>query len=450
MTSANTAKSKLKELALKAADLISEHKFVRIISHNDADGLTSAGILCRALMRKKIPFHITITGRLSQDIIDIINTSVDVNDLVVFCDMGSSQGDLLVQIKNTVIVIDHHVPVGDNVVNITVNPHHVDIDGSIHLSASGATYLVAKEMDSKNIDLSGLSIVGAVGDKQLFESLNLDILEEAIDSGIITIKKGLKIGDGDIAQLLEYTSEPYLDITGNTEKIQNFLEILEIHGTVESLNDFDLKKLTSAVALKLTKNASPEAISAAIGDVYYLEKEVIRNVYDFVSILNTCGKLEKTDIALALCMQDTTYTDALYKETIEYQKSIIDNIKKAEKILKEGKNIWYLMGKDIADTGMISSTVVRYIHPEKPCIATNEVDNIVKISARGTRALVEKGLDLAYALRTASNAVGGQGGGHNIASGAAVPVAETSEFIKIVDTIIGEQLSEQYENTHNN
>lgn len=440
MTSENISKSKLKELALQAADLISEHKFVRIISHNDADGITSASILCHALIKKNIPFHTSIAGRLSQNVIDIIKSSVDINDLVIFCDMGSSQKDLIAQISNKVIIIDHHMPVGDIPATIVVNPHNVGIDGSIYLSASGATYLVAKEMDITNIDLSGLAVAGTVGDKQIFENLNLDILEEAQHAGIITIKKGLKVGDGDVAEILEYTPEPYLDITGDKQKIHDFLDILGIKGNINDLNATDLKKLTSAIALKLTKNASSEAVSAAIGDIYYLEKEVVKNVYDFVSLLNICGKLEKTDVALALCMRDSTDIDELRNNTLEYQQSIINNVKNAESMLKEGKNIWYLLGDDISDTGMISSIVVRYIHPEKPFIATNHVEDTVKISARGTRALVDKGLDLAYALREASTAVGGQGGGHDIASGAAVPPEKRMEFIEIVDNIIGEQL----------
>jgi len=442
LTTESIAISRLKELAAKAADVISAHKYVRIISHNDADGLTSAGIMCRALARKGIHFHITITSRLAQDTIETIKSSASDADLVVFCDMGSSHAELIQQIENDVVVIDHHMPVGDSPAKVAVNPHYAGIDGAIYLSASGTTYLVAKEMDPDNADLSGLAIAGAVGDKQLFESSNLHILEEAIQNGVVSVKKGLRVGDGDIANVLEYTPEPYLDITGDRKKIHDFLEILGVKGTLSKITQENLKKLTTSIALKLAKHASPEAVDAAIGDVHYLEKELVKNVYDFVAILNTCGKLEKAGLALSICMHDGSVVEEARQMTIEYQRSIVANIKQAEGMLQQGKNIWYLIAKDMDNTGMISSTVVRYMHPEKPCIVTNEVDGIVKVSGRGTRALIAKGLDLAYAMREGALAVEGRGGGHNIASGASIPPGSVQKFIDIVDDIVGQQLGE--------
>ncbi len=442
LTTESIALSRLKELASKAADVISAHKYVRLISHNDADGLTSAGIMCRALMRKGIRFQTTIASRLAQDTIDTIKSSASADDLIIFCDMGSGQAELIRQIENDVIVIDHHMPVGDSSAKVAVNPHYTGIDGAIYLSASGTTYLVAKEMNPENVDLAGLAIAGAVGDKQLFASMNLHILEEATQAGAVSVRKGLKVGDGDIAEVLEYTPEPYLDITGDMKKIHDFLDILEVKGTLSGMTQADLKKLTSSIALKLAKHASPEAVDAAIGDVYYLEKELVKNVYDFVAMLNTCGKLDKAGMALSMCMHDASVVEEIRQLTIEYQRSIVSNIKQAEGMLQQGKNIWYLVAKDMDNTGMISSTVVRYMHPEKPCIATNEVEGIVKVSGRGTRALIAKGLDLAYAMREGALAVGGQGGGHNIASGASIPPDRVQEFIDIVDGIVGQQIAE--------
>jgi RecJ-like exonuclease len=43
-------------------------------------------------------------------------------------------------------------------------------------------------------------------------------------------------------------------------------------------------------------------------------------------------------------------------------------------------------------------------------------------------------------MREASVAVGGTGGGHNIASGASIPPGKEAEFLEIVDDITGKQL----------
>jgi hypothetical protein len=257
----------------------------------------------------------------------------------------------------------------------------------------------------------------------------------------VSVKKGLKVGSGDITDILENTPEPYLDITGDREKINTFLEMLGISGDIDSLDPEQLQKLTSTIALKLTKSASPEAIEAAIGDVYILNKEVVRNVYDLVAIMNTCGKQEVPGLAVALCMKDDSALEEAQEITLKSQKAIIADVKKAEEMLQKGKNIYYLSGKDLESTGMVASTIIRYVHPDMPFIAVNEVEGIIKISGRGTRELVEKGLDLAYALRNAASSVGGDGGGHSIASGASIPMGRTEEFISIVDDIVGEQLN---------
>lgn len=61
-------------------------------------------------------------------------------------------------------------------------------------------------------------------------------------------------------------------------------------------------------------------------------------------------------------------------------------------------------------------------------------------SGRGTRKLVGKGLDLAAAMREASAAVGGMGGGHDVASGATIPTGTAMKFIDLIDSIIEKQL----------
>jgi single-stranded DNA-specific DHH superfamily exonuclease len=443
----NVETKKLKDMARQAAAVIEDHDHVRVISHNDADGLTSASIICQALLRKGIRFHTTIVPRLDSSVADMVIASAGENDLVLFCDMGSGQSGILSAIKNPMVILDHHIPVGDSPAKVVVNPHLVGIDGAMHISASGTTYLVAKALDPANVDLAGMAIAGAVGDKQLMDTVNGTILKEAVDAGVVTVRKGLRVGDGNIADVLEYTPEPYLDITGDRQRIEEFLSILGIRGEISGLSEEQLKKLTSAIALKLAKRSTSEAIDASIGDVYYLNKELVKNVYDLVSIFNTCGRMEKAGIAISIGMRDKMHLEEAMKMSVGYQREIVGNIKAASDMLRMGQSIGYLITKDMESTGMVASTMVRYINPDMPFVAVNQVEDIIKVSARGTRALVAKGLDLAFALREASKAVGGEGGGHNIASGASIPPGTEEQFIGKVDEIVGQQLGKESEGT---
>ena len=53
---------------------------------------------------------------------------------------------------------------------------------------------------------------------------------------------------------------------------------------------------------------------------------------------------------------------------------------------------------------------------------------------------MNKGLDLALALREAAGEVGGSGGGHPVASGASIPLGKEDAFLELVDYIVGKQL----------
>ena len=64
----------------------------------------------------------------------------------------------------------------------------------------------------------------------------------------------------------------------------------------------------------------------------------------------------------------------------------------------------------------------------------------VKVSSRGTSELVERGLGLASAVTGAAEAVGGVGGGHDIAAGATIPRGEEELFLELMDAEVERQL----------
>jgi RecJ-like exonuclease len=53
---------------------------------------------------------------------------------------------------------------------------------------------------------------------------------------------------------------------------------------------------------------------------------------------------------------------------------------------------------------------------------------------------VSQGLDLSVVMREASQAVGGDGGGHDVAAGATIPTGAEEAFIEHADRVVGEQL----------
>ena len=77
----------------------------------------------------------------------------------------------------------------------------------------------------------------------------------------------------------------------------------------------------------------------------------------------------------------------------------------------------------------------------KPIIAFGTTEeNELKISGRGNYELVRKGLKLGEALREASRPLGGEGGGHDVAAGAKIPLDKRDVFLKSVEALIAKQL----------
>ncbi len=423
----------ISKMARPAADKILKQKFVRVVSHHDADGITACGIICLALQRQHIPFQATIVSNLDSSIEAVLDPAVP----VIFCDMGSGQPDIVN--KYDAVILDHHMP-QDGHKNIHVNPHLAGMDGGSQMSASGVAYAFARAMGD-NVDLAGLAISGAIGDKQQMIGPNRDILDEGVKNGIITVKKGLKLGMGPVGKVLEYSIDPYFDFSGRQEETEKFVRELGLSGNIECLSHEDLKRLGSALSLLLLKKSPPETIDSLFGDVYILEKELVKDVYDFTNTVNSCGKTGQPGLGLSVCLRYEPALKDAEEKRFEYSGQILQALHQAISQVKEMSAIRYLDICCSDVTGAIASTIIRYVMPDKPIIVLNADGDRIKVSARGTAALIRQGLDLSTAVREGATAVGGNGGGHKIASGASIPAAGQKEFLTAVNTIVGRQLS---------
>ncbi|WP_042684809.1 DHHA1 domain-containing protein [Methermicoccus shengliensis] len=437
----------LDELAGRAAKRILDSSDVRLVSHNDADGIASAGIIAHVLLRAGIPFVCSIVPRLNEAAVERISSQSC--ELTVLCDMGSGQPELVERLGEAV-VLDHHYPRGDGSAledsALEVNPHHVGIEGSFELCAAGVCYLVARRASQmggwKHEDLVGLALAGIVGDKQRIQGPNLAIVEEGIKSGYLVPSRGLKVPDYPVEELFMRCYEPYLDITGDEEACHNFAAGLGLEGKrVDELSEEEGRRLADAVALKLLKGAHPTIVEVLVGEFYRAPAELVPNTIELADLIGACGKLDRAGLGVALCLRDRSVLEEARGVLAAHQERVLEEIKRVEGAMREMKWLRWAAAENLVATGVVSSTLLRYRYPpDKPLVLLNLRDSEVRVSARGTRAMVHAGLDLSSALSEAAESVGGKGGGHAVAAGAEIPKGTEQRFIERVHTIVQQQL----------
>ena len=202
--------------AKDAADLLRSAASVQVVGHIDADGITASSIASLALYRQGIDHSVRFVKKL--DPAEIERADATEAERLWFVDLGS--GALSALDPGRSIVTDHHQvdPDVEECWQGHVNPHQYGLDGATEVSGAGVTYLVAKMMDPRNMDLSALAVVGAVGDFQdaaetRLVGYNRTILDDAVSHGLVTAEKDVRLFGRQtrpLHSLLQYSSEPAL------------------------------------------------------------------------------------------------------------------------------------------------------------------------------------------------------------------------------------------------
>jgi RecJ-like exonuclease len=453
-------------------DVIKNDGFVHIFSHLDADGVAAAGIIGKTLFRLDARFRIRITQWIDEKIVgDIIS---DKPDLVIFTDFGSGYLNTLSEnVSNfKIVILDHHQISGDETANVVqVNPHSYNIDGAKDISGSGIAYFVAKAIDKMNVDLSPIAIVGALGDLQdkydqrKLGGLNEKIVEDAVSAGLLTVEKDLVFFGREtrpIHKALALTTNPFIPgISGEEDKSLAFLASLDIkpkHGekwrALRDLSEEEKRKLCSALADYLLSKGLHYKVSHLIGHVYTLKNEEdwtpLRDAREFAVLLNATGRMNRPSLGVSICMGDRKAAlEEAEKVLAEYRRTInkyLGWVMEKPERMKELENIYVVCGEDFIDDkiiGAVSSILSTNLpNPEKPLIAYAQVteEGLAKVSARTIDLVTCKGVNLGEIMQVAAEKCQGNGGGHNVAAGAQVPLEQIENFLGIVNDLVGKQL----------
>ncbi|WP_290819465.1 DHH family phosphoesterase [Halovivax sp.] len=490
----------LADRASACADRLLAADRVLLASHIDADGLTSAAVAASALERAAIPFEVVFEKQLDAEA--IAGIAATEYETVWFTDFGSGQLDIISDHEAagafTPVIADHHQPV-DADTAFHCNPLLEGIDGASEISGAGTAYLIARAMaDFANVDdesdpqdavadggataattaradnrdLAALAVVGAVGDMQAssgeLHGANAAIVEEGVAAGVLETGTDLALYGTQtrpLPKLLEYATDVYIPgISNDQNGALRFLDGLDL----ETKRDGDWRrwanldadeKQTVASALierAVSRGVPASKIETLVGTSYRLAAEPVgtelRDASEFSTLLNATARYERADVGLAVCLGDRD-------GALERARTLLRNHRRnlsagidlvtSEGVTTEDHVQWFHAGDRIRETivGIVAGMALGNdgVDRSRPILAfadKSDEEDAVKVSGRGSHALVRQGLDLSAVLGEAARAVGGDGGGHDVAAGATVPAGEVESFVALADGLVGEQLSE--------
>jgi RecJ-like exonuclease len=453
---------KMLDRARHIASLIAESDDILIVTHIDADGITAGSIAKMTLERLGKNCDVCFVKQLGEN---EINSIADESRFTWFTDLGSGQLDLIKKNILYFVVSDHHVPICDDPRQL--NPHTFGYDGGYELSGGTTTYLISKMLGrslfAKNVDLAALSIVGAVGDLQdsregRLVGLNRTVLEDGLNSGTLDVKKDLRLFGKQtrpVAKMLEYTFDPFLPgLSGNEKASLEFLESLGIKvgdwGRWVDLSTEERRNVTSAlVKLCMNSKLPYEAIKKLVGESYILLNEEegteLRDAMEFSTLLNATARYGYHEIGLRICLGDRNSAFKKARTLLQnHRRNLSEGLKLVDELgIIEMENIQYFdAGEMILDTivGIVAGMCYSKANLNKPIVGLVRNEDGIKVSARATQRLVDRGVHLAKAIKEVAKRIGGEGGGHSIAAGALIPESEAESFLRELDRIVGMQI----------
>ncbi len=446
----------MQELIEKAVEefKLLDNKPIRVVSHLDCDGLSSASIITKMLKRENKKFVLSIVKQLNESILK--NLSLENYNTFIFTDLGSGYVMLINKYLNDrkIFIFDHHIPDDTKIYpNIFhVNPHLSDIDdASSQICGSGITYLFSKTLNPQNKDLAHLAVIGSIGDIQTFENLNKEILDDAINEDKIEVRRGLKMFGAQtkpLHKILQFSTEPFIPgVTGSEEGAINFLNDLGINikendklKKLVNLTEEELKKLTTGIILK--RLGSEKNPTDVFSDIYLLKEEeeesFTKDAREFSTLLNCCGRLGKPSIGIGVCLGNKNLREKANELMREYKIELVNSLnwfyENKDKLIKDNNFVIINAENKIRDTliGTITSIISRSnIYREGTILIAMAYtqDNNIKVSMRLCNENSEMEVDLRGILKQITKDEW-ETGGHRHACGCLIPIEKEQEFIE--------------------
>lgn len=441
---------------------IRDRKNTVIVSHLDADGITSASIIARAISRRKGRYLIRITSDLNRNFLQSLKEAQ--YDFHILCDLGAGMANELDDIlgENWVGLDHHQIPPQEKPLECVLNAWQFDIDGGVEICSGGMAYIVSRNMDEANRNLAWMAVISALADRQdqgekhSLAGLNKQIVEDAVQDGAVKVDTSLLLYGRDskpIHEAIADSSTPYIPgLTGNRARCLALLSstglTLKEDGawrTISSLSDEEIKSVIETIIPHIDPNLeTTEKIEQLVGTIYILENEdersSLRDAREFATLLNACGRTANSGIGVKILFGDRGKSLSEGQGVLrEYRQKLnlcIQSILGDASRVVNGKQMAVISGNSLVKEEMVGAVAsilggISRFEGKIILIGTTTETDEVKFSLRLGR-LIGTSMNLGRIAAETARLCDGVGGGHKAAAGARIPVTQMENFIQLV------------------
>ena len=446
-------------LTKKVSDCAVSGTPISVVTHVDCDGLATGAILAKAAIRAGArcsvhtlkEFNVESTKSLTKSVFNII------------ADVGTGlSNELDTTVGDNWMMVDHHQITKTEMDNERVfNAWKYGIDGGSEACSAAMAYMVAVALDSRNVDLAPIAVIAALGDRQDLgtqRSLlgkNSEISAKAIEMGLLKVDNDLLLAGRETRALrdaLAYTTRPFIEgLTWNPMACEELLKKAKIetksggrYRVVSELDEEEKRVIIEGMASFTSNNNADAIASELVGSSYTLMREglqsFLRDAREFATVLNSCGRIEKAGIGIALCMGDRTVIVKEAEDALENYRKIIRNC--MERIVSER---WRIAKSDacvmVNAEGIVSESMAGTISSMIAGAPTSTGKIVVlragadggrvKFSSRKSRGC-SKSINLSDIMRGATE-FDGIGGGHEAAAGARISKNRLNGFLDYIE-----------------
>lgn len=424
----------------------------RVIYHYDGDGIASASSALRMFRRLGYDAQATPLSGVERPRIDALLEATRGAVLVV--DTGASWLDRFAKHPFPVIVLDHHTypghpvppPLPDHVA--FVNPLDWGVDGMSELCASTLTWLFTVFIDPSNWDNAPWGLSGAIADRQHvggFKGLNAILLGEARGRGLVETSEGVPVFGATLSDALARSIDPFLrGLSGRPVEGDRFLHALGLdpRRPVQSLDAPERARLGAAMRARLVQQGTrPEFVEALHTERLWLPSLGL-DAEELSNRQNATGREGEPSVGVALALGDPQAMQRAKAAEESWRTGVLAGLRRIE----EGgvhslPAVQWFESPETTLAGTQAGLAMNYLlDANRPVLVFSNGSDSIKVSGRATLWLVGRGLDLAVCLRESAAAVGGEGGGHRVASGATIPLGTRDRFLDEANRRIAVQL----------